>query len=436
MSTVPQQKSAKEKNRGIFSVFASRKYSLYFGGQLVSLIGTWMQQVALSWLVFSLTKSPFWLAVVGVASQLPALVIMPFAGVVADRFNRHKIIIVTQFLMMVQAAVLAFLALTHQVQIWQLICLGLVAGILNAFDMPTRSAFVVGLVENKADLPQAIAMNSTLMNVTRLIGPAIAGFIVASVGEGFCFLLNSLSYIAVIGALLLIKGNFDPSKEARGSVFSEFKDGLAYTWKTVPVRALILLVAALGLGGMAFALLLPVFVKQIGGNANTLGYLMSASATGSLIGTLMLAKRAQIVGLGNWIVVSAYLFSASLIALSFAHNFIFAAVALFFVGASVMVQMSASATILQSIIEESKRGRVMSFFAMAFMGTAPLGSLVAGLIADRFGFNFTVLCCGIYCLVVSVVFSTQIGRLRQLTKPIYIQKGLLVAEEELDILNV
>lgn len=428
MAVVSAVKRAND-SRSLFSVFSHRRYSLYFGGQLVSLIGTWMQQVALSWLVFSVTKSPFWLAVVGVAGQLPSLLIMPFAGVFADRFNRHKIILATQLLMMVQAGALALLTLTHNVHVSYLFALSLFGGVLNAFDLPTRSAFVVGLVENKEDLPQAIAMNSTLMNVTRLIGPALAGFIVAAAGEGFCFLLNALSYIAVIGALLMIKGNFEPEKRERNGLISELKEGLSYTWNTLPVRALILLLGAMGMGGMAYALLLPVFVKHIGGDANTLGYLMSASATGSLVGTVMLAKRGKVVGLGRWIVIAAYLFAGSLFALSFAHNFVFAVVALFFVGASMMVLMSASSTILQSIIDENKRGRVMSFFTMAFMGTAPIGSLICGTIADRIGFNATILGCSIYCLLIAIVFSVKMPMLRAATRPLYIEKGLIEVDD-------
>lgn len=420
----------------MFSIFENRRYALYFTGQLISLIGTWMQQVALSWFVYSMTKSPFWLAAVGVAAQLPSLLITPFAGVIADRFNRKKIIMITQICLMIEAALLAYVAWSNHAEIWQLIALGAFAGIVTAFDIPTRSAFVVGLVEKMEDLPQAIAMNSTLMNVTRLIGPALAGFLVAAVGEELCFLLNALSYVAVIIALSFIHGNFDPGARRNNGMFAEFKEGFEYTWKTIPVRALILLLAFFSLGSMAYALLLPVFVKQIGGDANTLGYLMSATALGSLVGTLMLAKRAQIVGLGKWIVTSSYLCAASLFALSFAHSFWFAACALLFVGATMMIQMSAANTILQSIIDENKRGRVMSFFTMAFLGTAPIGSLIGGAVADRFGFNTTLTGCAIYCLLVAIVFSMQVGKIREAARPIYIQKGLLEAEEEMDILKV
>lgn len=234
----------------------------------------------------------------------------------------------------------------------------------------------------------------------------------------------------------MITGDYSAHpKNGSAGVIDQLKEGIVYTWQVVPVRALILLLATFGLGGMAYALLLPVFVKQIGGDANTLGYLMSISATGSLVGTLLLARRTRVAGLGKWIVGSTYLFSAALLALSFAHDFIFAAVTTFFIGASMMVLISATSTILQSIIDENKRGRVMSFFTMAFMGTAPIGSLIGGAIADRFGFNATVLCCSIYCFVISIIFSSKITELRHAAKPLYIQKGLLAAEEEVDILT-
>lgn len=280
-------------------VFSNTRYCLYFGGQLISQSGTWMQSVAISWLAYKMTGSAFLLATVGLSSQLPSLLTMPIAGVLVDRFNRHKVVTITQTIAMLQAGVLAALTLTHQLQLWHLIALGVWSGIVSGFDMPSRSAFVIGLVDSKADLPAAIAMNSTLMNATRMIGPALAGFIVSSVGEGMCFLINALSYIAVIIALLFIRGHFDPPKAEAASIKEELFDGWRYVWKTSTLRALIGLMAIFGLGGMAYALLLPVFVKQIGGNADTLGYLMSASAVGSIAGALLLAQRKQIVGPGQ-----------------------------------------------------------------------------------------------------------------------------------------
>lgn len=409
---------------GPLAIFTNTNYSLYFGGQLVSLVGTWMQQVALSWYTYELTKSPFLLAVVGVSSQLPSLLVMPVAGVFADRVNRHKIIITTQILSMIQASILTYLTLTHQVQVSHLVLLGIFAGLINSFDMPARSAFAINLV-SKEELTSAVAMNSSLMNITRLIGPALAGFIVGAWGAGICFLLNAASYFAVIVALLLIRGDFHPAPKEKRGVVDELKDGLKYAWRTSPIRAILLLVCTIGLGASGYMLLMPMFVKQIGGDANTLGYLMSASAAGSLAGTLTLASRKTVVGLGRWVVVSAVLFSLGLVGFSFIHSFWPAIFAVTFIGATMMLMMAACSTILQSIVEEDKRGRVMALFAMSFMGAAPFGGMLSGAIADHFGFHLTVMGCGIYCLFIALVFAYLVPRLRKEGRAVYIQFGLL-----------
>ncbi len=419
-----------EKDKlGPFAIFTNTNYSLYFGGQLVSLVGTWMQQVALAWYTYELTKSPFLLAVVGVSSQLPSLVVMPVAGVFADRVNRHKIIITTQILAMIQAGILTYLTLTHQVQVSHLILLGVFAGLINSFDMPARSAFAINLV-TKEELTSAVAMNSSLMNITRLIGPALAGFIVGAWGAGMCFLANAASYFAVIIALLMIRGDFHPKAKEKRGVFDELKDGLKYAWGTSPIRAILLLVSTIGLGASGYMLLMPMFVKQIGGDANTLGYLMSASAAGSLAGTLTLASRKTVVGLGRWVVVSSILFSVSMIGFSFIKSFWPAIFAISFIGATMMLMMAACSTILQSIVEEDKRGRVMALFAMSFMGTAPFGGMVAGFVADHFGYQVTVMGCGIYCLSIAFIFAYLVPRLRKEARPVYVQFGLLKPDTE------
>jgi MFS family permease len=395
-----------KENLGPFRIFANTNYSLYFGGQLVSFVGTWMQQVALAWYTYELTRSPFLLAVVGVSAQLPSLIVMPFAGVMADRMNRHKIIVTTQTLAMIQASILAYLTLTQQVAVPHLIALGVFAGIINSFDMPARSAFVINLV-SKDDLPAAVAMNSSLMNITRLIGPAMAGFIVAAWGAGICFLLNGASYVAVILALFLIRGNFHPKPKAKKGMFDELKEGLAYTYQIEPLRYVLMLVLTFGLGASAYILLLPMFVKQIGGEAQTLGYLMSASAAGSLAGTLLLASRKSVKGLGKWVVIASFLFSLALIGFSQIDSFWPAVFAIAFIGATMMLMMAACSTILQSVVDEDKRGRVMSLFAMSFMGTAPFGGMIAGWIADHYGFQKTVMGCGIYCLLTIAFFACK-----------------------------
>lgn len=422
-------------NESALRAFRSPNFRLYYSGQLVSQIGTWMQQVALSWLAYKVTGSPFMLAVVGVSGQLPSLVAMPIAGVFVDRHNRHRLMIVTSILALVQASILAAVVLAGITQVWHLVVLGVASGLIMAFDMPTRTAFVVELIEDRSHLPSALAMNAALMNVTRLIGPALAGFIVAFAGEGICFLLNAISYLGVIAALVAIKGDFRPVPKAQSAILDELKSGLAYTLSTGPIRALIILLALFGLGGMAYAMLLPVYVKQLGGNANTLGWLMAASACGSLAATFALAHKKSVVGLGRWVTISSVLYALALITFSFAHTLPAALAALVWLGAMMMLQMGSANTIIQTIVEEDKRGRVMSFFMMAFLGAAPIGSLIAGWLTSRFGFQATIFGCGIYCLIVAGGFITQVPRLRQQTRDLYKERGLLAAEEEVDLLT-
>ncbi len=422
---------------GPFDVFASSKYSLYFGGQFISQTGTWMQQVALSWFVYDLTHSAFLLAAVGVAAQVPSLVLMPFAGVMADSMNRHRIVLLTQVFAMIQAGILTWVVMSGDAQIWHLMVLAVFSGVLMAFDMPVRSAFLVNIIDNKEDLAKAISMNSALFNVTRLIGPAIAGLIMVKLNIGICFLINALSYIAVIGALLMIKGNFDPPKreKVKNEGWIKLKEGFEYSINTVPVRAIITLMAAFCMGGFVYITLMPVLVKELHGDPSTLGMLMSISAVGSCIGAVALGFRKSILGLGKWIVGTSVVFSLALIAFSFCRTLAQYAPLMVMLGASMMFMMSACSTILQTIIEEEKRGRVMSLFTMAFMGTAPIGGLVGGACANQFGFHATILGAGIYCLVVSLVFGANMPELRKQSKPLYIEKGLLQAEEEIDILT-
>ena len=425
---------ASPSRRNPFRVLSSRNYALYFGGQLVSQVGTWMQQIALSWLTYRLTNSPILLAVVGVSAQLPALVVMPFAGVLSDRFNRHRILLLTQLASMVQAAVLATLTLSGVLRVWHLVALGLVMGVITAFDMPVRSAFVSTLVEKREDLPAAIAMNSSLMNISRLLGPALAGFVVAALGEGACFAINAASYLAVLAALLLIRGDFRPRpRPQQGTVIQELVEGWRYAFAIVPIRAPILLLALFGFGGMAYATLLPVFVTGIGGDANTLGYLSSASAAGSILGTAVVATRKSVVGMGRLAVAACFVYAAGLFVFGFAHALVTAIPVLVVLGAAMMLQLGCCNTILQSVVEEDKRGRVMSLFTMAFMATVPLGALAAGSIATHFGFATMLYCCAGWCALVALAFTHQMPRLRRETRAVYVQRGLLEAEDELEI---
>lgn len=422
---------------GPFDVFASSKYSLYFGGQFISQTGTWMQQVALSWFVYDLTHSAFLLAAVGVAAQVPSLVLMPFAGVMADSMNRHRIVLLTQVFAMIQAGILTWVVMSGDAQVWHLMVLAVFSGVLMAFDMPVRSAFLVNIIDNKDDLAKAISMNSALFNVTRLIGPAIAGLVMVKLNIGICFLINALSYIAVIGALMMIKGNFDPPKreKVKNEGWIKLKEGFEYSVNTLPVRAIITLMAAFCMGGFVYITLMPVLVKELHGDPSTLGMLMSISAFGSCIGAVALGFRKSILGLGKWIAGTSVVFSLALIAFSFCRTLVFYAPLMVILGASMMFMMSACSTILQTIIEEEKRGRVMSLFTMAFMGAAPIGGLVGGACANQFGFHATILGAGIYCLVVSLVFGLKMPELKKQSQPIHLEKGLLQAEEEIDILT-
>lgn len=422
---------------GPFDVFASSKYSLYFGGQFISQTGTWMQQVALSWFVYDLTHSAFLLAAVGVAAQVPSLVLMPFAGVMADSMNRRRIVLLTQVFAMIQAGILTWVVMSGDAQVWHLMVLAVFSGVLMAFDMPVRSAFLVNIIDNKDDLAKAISMNSALFNVTRLIGPAIAGLVMVKLNIGICFLINALSYIAVIGALMMIKGNFDPPKreKVKNEGWIKLKEGFEYSVNTLPVRAIITLMAAFCMGGFVYITLMPVLVKELHGDPSTLGMLMSISAFGSCIGAVALGFRKSILGLGKWIAGTSVVFSLALIAFSFCRTLVFYAPLMVILGASMMFMMSACSTILQTIIEEEKRGRVMSLFTMAFMGAAPIGGLVGGACANQFGFHATILGAGIYCLVVSLVFGLKMPELKKQSQPIHLEKGLLQAEEEIDILT-
>jgi MFS family permease len=428
--TIPKEEIeqfiAPTQAEGPLRIFGNQRYALYFFGQLISWIGTWMQEVALCWFAYNLTKSPFLLAAVGASTQIPSLFIMPFAGVIADRINRHKILIATQALAGLQASILAYLTLTGQAQVWHLISLGLVLGVVTAFDIPARKAFVNDLVDNRSDLPAAIAMNSSLIHITRLIGPALAGFIVATWGEGICFAINAISYIAAIASLLFIKGHFSSEKIEKPSVVDELKEGLTYVSKSANIRVLIAMFGTFGMGAMAYVMLLPVYVKEIHGDSNTLGYLMSASAVGSLAGTLVLANRKSVAGLGRWVVASCFLFSFALIGFSFIGNFWIALAVLPVMGALMMLMMTSCSTILQTVVERNKMGRVMSLFSMAMMVGLPIGSLIGGATAERFGLHNAILGSGIYCLFISAIFTSQIQKLRKEMPLLYMKSENLM----------
>ncbi|WP_266204177.1 MFS transporter [Pontibacter kalidii] len=411
---------------GMFRALHYRNYRLFFVGQGISLIGTWMQQIALSWLVYRLTDSVFLLGAVTFSSQIPSFILGPFAGVLADKFNRHKVLLVTQTLSMVQASTLAALVLTNTIEIWHILALSAFLGIINGFDISTRQAFVVQMVDRREDLSNAIALNSSLFNMARLVGPTIAGLLIAAVGEGMCILINAVSYIAVLGSLLLMRLKPFERVPQQHKVWASLQHGFQYAFGFAPIRSLIMIVALLSLFGMPFTVLLPVFARDIlHGGANTLGYLMGASGLGALSGALFLAQRKSVVGLGKVLLFTMSLFGLALIAFSFSKVLLLSLVLMLFSGFGMIVTMASCNTLLQTLVEDDKRGRVMSLYSTAFMGMAPIGSMLAGSVAEMVGVGYTLAGCGFLCVISIIPFAVQRPRLRKMVQPIYERLGIV-----------
>lgn len=420
-------KLKKESMMGnIFRTLRYRNFRLFFFGQTISLVGTWMQAIAMGWLVYRMTNSPFLLGLVGFASQIPMFILGPVGGVVADRVNRHKILIVTQTLSMIQALILAGLTLTGRIEVWHLIALGALLGCINSIDIPARQSFLVEMVERKENLANAIALNSSMFNGARLIGPAIAGLLVAVFGEGICFLINGLSFIAVIVSLLMMdvkehKVAFDDS-----NILEKMKEGFVYTFSFVPIRLILLLLAVISLMGTSYAVLMPVFARDVlHGNSSTLGFLMASGGIGALAATVYLASRKSIVGLAKMIPLSSMFFAISLIVFSLSRTPWISFAILSAAGFGFMTNMAASNTILQTIADDDKRGRVMSFYAMAFMGIAPFGSLIAGTLAGKIGATTTLIIGGACCLLASIFFASKLPELNKAIHPIYRKIGII-----------
>jgi MFS family permease len=404
----------------IFRTLRYRNYRLFFSGQLISLIGTWMQQVALTWLVYRMTNSPFLLGLVGFAGQMPAFILSPLAGVLADRLNRHRILILTQTLSMVQASILAALMLTGTLAVWHILTLSIVLGVINAFDMPTRQSFLLDMIENREDLSNAIALNSSMFNGARLLGPSIAGIVIAALGEGAC------SYIAVIAALLAMKITRTQPAPKREGVLSGIAEGFRYVIHFAPIRSILLLLSLVSIMGMPYAVLMPIFARDIlHGGPHTLGFLMGATGVGALTGAMILASRKNAVGLGRWIPASSGVFGAGLVAFSLSSSVWLSTGLLFIVGLGMMVQMASSNTILQTIADDDKRGRVMSFYAVSFMGMAPFGSLLAGTLAGAIGAPRTLMISGVVCILGAAAFASHLATFRSQIRSIYVKMGLI-----------
>jgi MFS family permease len=405
-----------------------RNYRLFFAGQSVSLLGTWITRVATSWLVYRLTGSELQLGLVGFAGQIPILVLTPFAGVVVDRMNRHRILLITQVLSLVQSAVLAALTFADLITVPQLLVLQLLQGVINAFDTPARQAFVVEMVKDRRDLPNAIALNSTMVNGSRILGPSIGGLLIAGFGEAWCFAFDALSYVAVIGSLLAMQLDAATVPRRDVGILDELRAGWRYVSASVPIRTALLLLAIVSTFGTPYTVLMPaIAAHELQGGPNTLGLLMAATGVGALAGGVYLAQRESVVGLGRVVLLGTLTFGGGLVAFSFAHTLWLAMALLAVTGFGFIAQMASTNTVVQTIVDEQLRGRVMSFYTMAFFGTVPIGSLLAGVVADAIGSAATVRLGGIVCIIAGLWFAARLPSLRQLVRPIYVERGILPA---------
>jgi MFS family permease len=431
----------KKRSAGLKTIFRSfqyRNYRLFFAGQSISLIGTWIQRIATPWLVYHLTGSPLLLGVIGFAGQIPTFLIAPFAGVMTDRWNRYHLLIGTQIAAMIQALILAFLYLDGRIEIWHIVLLNIFLGCINAFDVPARQSFVIEMVEKKEDLGNAIALNSSMVNAARLLGPSIAGLLIAFMGEGICFLINGISYLFVIASLLMMKVAPRKIKRKDTHVLKELKDGFSYVFGFPPIKHIIFLLSLVSLMGMQYTILMPVFAREVmHGGSHTFGFLIGASGLGALTGALYLASRKNALGLFRIIPLAAAIFGLGLVALSFSKFFLLSLALMVIVGLGMMLQMASSNTILQTITDDDKRGRVMSFYTMAFMGTAPFGSILAGGLAKMIGVSNTILIGGISCIAGAAVFAYKLPKLNKMVHSIYVKMNLKpsVTDESLFRLN-
>lgn len=431
MTTTPRADGEISTLRFLGRALAHRNYRLFFAGQGVSLVGTWMTRIATGWLVYRLAgdHAPLLLGLVGFAGQIPTFFLAPLAGVLVDRWDRHRTLLITQVASLIQSALLAVIAFrgeTGPSVLVQILTLSLAQGIINAFDMPARQVLLVQIVERREDLPNAIALNSFLVNGGRLIGPALAGVLIAAVGEAWCFTVDAVSYLAVIAALLLM--HLQPAERtAQAAPFRRnLVEGFRYAFGFAPIRTLLLLLALVGLLGMPYTVLLPLFAADVlGGGPNVLGLLTAASGVGAVVGALYLAARRSVLGLGRVIVLGSLTFGLGLTGFALSRVLWLSLLMMLVSGAGLMVHLAATNTILQTISDEGKRGRVMSFYSMAFLGIAPFGSLFAGLLAGWVGPQATVLASGLGCLVGAALFAWRLPSLRVLVRPIYSRLGIL-----------
>ncbi len=403
-----------------------RNFKLFVTGQSVSLIGTWMTRLATSWLVYRLTGSALLLGVVGFSGQILTFLLAPFAGVWVERLDRRKLLVWTQALAGIQSLAMAALTLARVITIHEIIVLAALQGLINAFDMPGRQAFLVQMVDDKQDLGNAIALNSSIVNMARLVGPALAGLVIAWVGEGYCFLIDGLSYGAVIASLVMMHVKPLDLRRVPATMLVQMKEGWSYVSTFKPIRTILLLFAVVSLMGMPFMVLLPIFAgKILHGGAHTLGFLTGASGVGALASAISLALRKTVRGLTTMIPVAAAMFGVGLILFGLSHVLWLSVLLMLVVGFGMMQGLAASNTVIQTLVPEDKRGRVMSYYTMAFVGMAPFGSLLAGALAHKLGAPHTVMITGAVCVVGSLWFTVQLPGVRAVMRPIYEEMGIL-----------
>jgi MFS family permease len=403
-----------------------RNYRLFFAGQGISVIGTWLTRFATLWMAYRLTGSALILGLVGFFGQAPTSLIAPFAGVLVDRWDRHRTIVITQIAALLQSAALAAFALTGTMTVWHLLVLGAVQAVINGFDMPARQSFLGQMIDDRADLPNAIALNSSIVNSARLIGPVIAAVLVDLFGEGLCFAIDAASYLAVIGSLLMMRVPKRPPRVREGAVLAELAGGMRYVWNFPLARAVLLLLGVSSVLGGAYGTLLPIVAKTtLHGGPHTLGILMGSAGCGALVGALYLASRASVLGLPTVIQRCAVSLGVGLVALELAHSMSIAIPLLFIVGMAMMVQLAATNTLLQTIVDDHMLGRVISLYAVAFFGGAPVGALLEGALAHEIGAIHTFAIAGALCVASGLVFAARLPRLRTLSRPLYVRLGLL-----------
>ncbi len=407
-----------------------RNFKLYIAGQSISLIGTWMTRLATSWLVYRLTGSALLLGVVGFSGQILTFLLAPFAGVWVERLDRRKLLVWTQALAGIQSLAMAALTLAKVITIHEIIVLAALQGLINAFDMPGRQAFLVQMVDDKRDLGNAIALNSSIVNLARLVGPALAGLVIAWVGEGYCFLIDGVSYGAVIGSLVMMHVKPLELQRVPATMLAQMKEGWSYVSTFKPIRTILLLFAVISLMGMPFMVLLPIFAgKILHGGAHTLGFLTGASGVGALASAVSLAIRKTVRGLTTMIQLAAAMFGVGLILFGLSHVLWLSMLLMLVVGFGMMQGLAASNTVIQTLVPEDKRGRVMSYYTMSFVGMAPFGSLLAGTLAHKLGAPHTVMITGAACVLGSLWFTVQLPGMRAVMRPIYEEMGILSKTE-------